>query len=359
MTDCSAPASARRAFARRRRRVLRLRGAFRAGPAPRARAIRASSSSSCAARSTGFPPSRRSAIPITPICIASSRLRWDGEHAALPLDDFFGLNPAMTNFARLYDAKQALVVHATATDYRERSHFDGQDVLESGMPGPAMTRAAGSTAPSPRCPRASASRAARARGRLHRAAGAARPGADPRLGALGLDAAERRPRRAPDRTLRPRRSGARRGAAGGPRRRPDGDKHGMDALKPGGDAARADAARPRAGAARLMAADDGPRIGALAFDGWDTHADEGGATGRLAQLLGGLDGALRRLRERARRRAGRTRSSSPSPNSAAPRASTAPSAPITAPRRSPSSRAARSPAGASSPTGPGLKPRPL
>jgi uncharacterized protein (DUF1501 family) len=46
------------------------------------------------------------------------------------------------------------------------------------------------------------------------------------------------------------------------------------------------------GAARLMAADDGPRIGALAFDGWDTHANEGGPVGRLAQLLSGLDGAL-------------------------------------------------------------------
>jgi len=46
------------------------------------------------------------------------------------------------------------------------------------------------------------------------------------------------------------------------------------------------------GAAKLMAADDGPRIAALAFDGWDTHANEGGPVGRLAQLLGGLDGAL-------------------------------------------------------------------
>jgi uncharacterized protein (DUF1501 family) len=46
------------------------------------------------------------------------------------------------------------------------------------------------------------------------------------------------------------------------------------------------------GAARLMAADDGPRVAAVAFDGWDTHANEGGATGRLAQLLGGLDGAI-------------------------------------------------------------------
>jgi uncharacterized protein (DUF1501 family) len=46
------------------------------------------------------------------------------------------------------------------------------------------------------------------------------------------------------------------------------------------------------GAAKLMSADDGPRIAALAFDGWDTHANEGGAVGRLAQLLAGLDGAL-------------------------------------------------------------------
>ncbi|MET0651127.1 MAG: DUF1501 domain-containing protein, partial [Hyphomicrobiaceae bacterium] len=31
---------------------------------------------------------------------------------------------------------------------------------------------------------------------------------------------------------------------------------------------------------------------ALSFDGWDTHANEGGAVGRLAQLLGGLDSAF-------------------------------------------------------------------
>jgi uncharacterized protein (DUF1501 family) len=45
-------------------------------------------------------------------------------------------------------------------------------------------------------------------------------------------------------------------------------------------------------AAKLMSADDGPRIAALAFDGWDTHANEGGPVGRLATLLSGLDGAL-------------------------------------------------------------------
>jgi len=51
------------------------------------------------------------------------------------------------------------------------------------------------------------------------------------------------------------------------------------------------------GAASLMAADDGPRIAALAFEGWDTHANEGGASGRLAQLLGGLDGAFEEIQQ--------------------------------------------------------------
>jgi uncharacterized protein (DUF1501 family) len=45
-------------------------------------------------------------------------------------------------------------------------------------------------------------------------------------------------------------------------------------------------------AAKFLARADGPRIGALAFDGWDTHADEGTMSGRLAMLLGALDGAF-------------------------------------------------------------------
>src|SRR5438874_10778092 len=60
-------------------------------------------------------------------------LTLDGPSAPLPLDDFFALNPAMPNLHRLYRAGQALIVHAVATPYRERSHFDGQDVLESGL----------------------------------------------------------------------------------------------------------------------------------------------------------------------------------------------------------------------------------
>ena len=53
---------------------------------------------------------------------------------ALKLNDFFALNPAMPNLLHMYQANEAIIVHACATPYRERSHFDGQDLLESGLP---------------------------------------------------------------------------------------------------------------------------------------------------------------------------------------------------------------------------------
>ena len=45
-------------------------------------------------------------------------------------------------------------------------------------------------------------------------------------------------------------------------------------------------------AAKFLAQPEGPRVGALALDGWDTHYNEGIVTGRLSQLLGALDFAL-------------------------------------------------------------------
>src|ERR1700753_887741 len=60
----------------------------------------------------------------------------DGPHPASMLDSFFALHPAMPEFARMYRDKQAAVIHAVATPYRDRSHFDGQDVLERGCAGP-------------------------------------------------------------------------------------------------------------------------------------------------------------------------------------------------------------------------------
>ena len=221
-------------------------------------------------------------------------LSLDGDHPALPLDGFFALNPAMPNFARLYKAGQAAVVHATATAYRERSHFDGQDVLESGYAGPGRTdsgwlnRALGAL---PRGERVAASGLA---------VGAVAPlvirGAAPVLGwapHLGAVAGDDLARRVLD--LYGHRDPGLAAALA------DGLATDRMALDAAGDKARGTMASPQGmrqaaeGAARLLAAPDGPRIAALAFDGWDTHVNEGGATGRLAQLLGGLDGSIAAL----------------------------------------------------------------
>jgi hypothetical protein len=72
---------------------------------------------------------------------------------------------------------------------------------------------------------------------------------------------------------------------------------GIDAMQknaqPAGAAqVRAYFAESAGSAAKFMARPDGPRVGALAFDGWDTHANEGTVNGRLAALLGALDGAI-------------------------------------------------------------------
>ncbi|RAU22680.1 hypothetical protein CU669_08385 [Paramagnetospirillum kuznetsovii] len=55
-----------------------------------------------------------------------------GEGGALDLDGFFGLHPALVGLEPLWRRKELAVVHAVASPYRNRSHFDGQDVLEGG-----------------------------------------------------------------------------------------------------------------------------------------------------------------------------------------------------------------------------------
>jgi len=47
------------------------------------------------------------------------------------LDSLFTLHPEMKASATLFGQKQAAFVHAIASGYRERSHFDGQNMLET------------------------------------------------------------------------------------------------------------------------------------------------------------------------------------------------------------------------------------
>ncbi|MGH8855843.1 MAG: DUF1501 domain-containing protein [Telluria sp.] len=52
--------------------------------------------------------------------------------AALKLDGMFALHPSLPELGKLYGAGQASFFHAVASPYRERSHFDGQNILETG-----------------------------------------------------------------------------------------------------------------------------------------------------------------------------------------------------------------------------------
>lgn len=54
------------------------------------------------------------------------------EGGILDLDGAFGLHPALSPLQQLYAAGEFLPIPAVATNYRRRSHFDGQNVLENG-----------------------------------------------------------------------------------------------------------------------------------------------------------------------------------------------------------------------------------
>lgn len=217
-------------------------------------------------------------------------LRLDGPEPAIPLDGFFALNPTLPETARLYRAGQVAVIHAAATNYRDRSHFDAQDVLESGQPRPGLVQS----------------------GWLNRAIGGLAAGdrVNPEGSLLGGGEVPPLIARGPMPML---------GWAPNRLRTPDPELIArLDALYGRTDSrlqmalregvqleqiATATGALPKAanqypevdmaeGIGRLLAADDGPRIAALAIDGWDTHSDE--AT-FLRRRLAGLDAAFAAL----------------------------------------------------------------
>ncbi|HVF91297.1 MAG TPA: DUF1501 domain-containing protein [Blastocatellia bacterium] len=59
--------------------------------------------------------------------------------AAIDLDGFFGLHPALAPFRPLYSSGHLAVVHAVGSPDNTRSHFDAQDYMESGTPGSKST----------------------------------------------------------------------------------------------------------------------------------------------------------------------------------------------------------------------------
>jgi uncharacterized protein (DUF1501 family) len=57
------------------------------------------------------------------------------ENQVIDLDGFFGLHPSLAAFKPLYDQGHLAVVHAAGSPDMSRSHFDAQDFMESGTPG--------------------------------------------------------------------------------------------------------------------------------------------------------------------------------------------------------------------------------
>lgn len=232
-----------------------------------------------------------------------------GEGAGLPLDGFFVLNPSMPFLHGLYQKREALIAHAVASPYRQRSHFDGQDVLESGLGGVGraetgwLNRALAGLGSS-----GQANPQGLAGGKFKGLAmGAVVPlmmrGSAPVLSWIpktyGIPLRESTVARLMDLYAHTDPGLAKAFAQG-----IEIDKVGVLDMKEEEIKAQAAAAnQPPAlfrefvetarTAAKFMSSADGPRVGVLSFNGWDTHANEGAIKGQLANRLSGLDSAIK------------------------------------------------------------------
>ncbi len=215
-----------------------------------------------------------------------------GEGSVLPLDGLFGLHPALANFHAMYGDGQLAIAHAVASPYRERSHFDGQKVLEAGGTSP-------ETSDGGWLNRALAALAEESFGRDAIALADSVPlvlrgpvtvssWAPSRLPDTDEDtlARVREIYEATDPALATQLTQAlnARGLAG---------DAGMDSGMRGGGQQLAPLATA---AGRFLAAADGPRIAVLESGGWDTHANQGAANGTLAQRLQQLDNGIASLK---------------------------------------------------------------
>ena len=212
------------------------------------------------------------------------------DNGLLDLDGFFGLHPGLTFVHSEYRKDSAAIVHAVASPYRERSHFDGQDVLENG----------GSTV------------GVLKNGWLNRAL-------EPLGSELGEEAAIALAQNTPL-VLR----GQQSVTSWAPSRLPDADAdfirrvellyaedeffsmrlaQALEAQNIAGDMTRGrrggnEAQRLRSNletAARFLTTPEGPGIAVVEAGGWDTHANQGNANGALANQLQALDDGLSRL----------------------------------------------------------------
>lgn len=211
------------------------------------------------------------------------------------LDGFFGLNPALTNMKVMYDAKEVVLFHNICSPYRDRSHFEGQNCLETGGTGPhvlgdgwlnralaPMGLAGGTGAVAiEQSPPLLLSGTAKVTSWM--------PAAMPEPDTTFLQKV--RALYAGDAELT--------GALGGAldmqaqAQAASDDPYGMNGKH---KAAYGNLTPLFAGAGKLLAGANGPRVAVLDASGWDTHVAEGSGDGQLARRLQVLDSALDSLK---------------------------------------------------------------
>jgi len=221
---------------------------------------------------------------------------------ALPLDGFFGLHPALTFLQQCYAARELIVLQALASPYRERSHFDGQDVLENGSPRPHALQTGWLNRALAAAPRPAAREAGVALGQnvplVMRGPAAVTSWSSSKLTVLDDDTLARiTDLYASDPLLATRLADAlaANAMAAGAGAEPGAMKP-QAAPAPGarGNARYAEVVRAAAG---FLRREDGPKVAVFDTNGWDTHANEGGAQGQLSSRLGELDAGLATLHQ--------------------------------------------------------------
>jgi uncharacterized protein (DUF1501 family) len=236
--------------------------------------------------------------------LAIGRPGTDG--GALALDGFFALHPSLAFMQQSYAAKELIVFQAVASPYRDRSHFDGQNVLETGYPEPHAAQ----TGWLNRALAALPVRLAPEKERgisiaptaplVMRGPAAVTSWSPSHLAPLDDDTLQRlADLYSHDPLLRQKLAEALAAEAiAGARARMDasrdGQWHGSLLAKRGKPGAQY--AEVVKAAAKFLRQENGPQVAVFDTTGWDTHFNEGGAKGQLAARLAALDGALATLK---------------------------------------------------------------
>ncbi len=204
---------------------------------------------------------------------------------ALDLGGKFGLHPALAPLHEFYKRNEMLVIHAACSAYRGRSHFDGQDVLESGVATPHGARDGWVNRALAALQDPSGTRQGLAlgqtvplalRGRVPVASWSPSdlPAVEPGLMQAIAMIYQR------DALLGPALAEGLKSQAFADEVMNDGQRMNQ---APGAGAQQFKQAAAAAG--KLMAPANGPKLAVMDIGGWDTHANQGGARGRLANVL--------------------------------------------------------------------------